>query len=287
MYRTKKSGMRIFVSVIVAVLAAALVGGAIFGIVKLVNYNNSETITPSLSWAVGALDENGDYRADKGSLYTKNAFECQGLNTELCFDNNISYEVFFYDSTDEFLYSSGKQVKNYAFTASDNDLRTLAVSRARIVITPDDDEEITWFEKNGYAKQLEVTVNKSQKANQNIVRVDLEVAHWAKMDDKYIDFDDSEGFQLKNAEDVIPGMKTTSFVIEAKNISKVTIHVNNVNDRKVSIYFANLEHENYGMDSWSDVGEITKTVEVTKGYEDYLMVTVATEVVPSLEIYFM
>lgn len=157
MYARKPNVLRILIYVLVAVMSAALLGGAIFGIMKLVEYNNSETKSPSLNWQVGALDANGDYRATKGSIYTKDPFDCQGLTVELDFEANVSYQIYFYDSEVKFISSTAVMTDNFK---SEN--IPVIAAKARIVVTPKNDNDISSSERRSYAKQLTITVLKEQ-----------------------------------------------------------------------------------------------------------------------------
>lgn len=168
MTRTKKpNSIRILVTILIVVLAAALIGGATYGIIRLVQYNKSDTKKPSLDWQVGALDVNGEYRASKGSLYTKDAFACQGLTVSLAFDNNVTYQIYFYDSDVNFISSTAVQTGNF------EEKLPFAASKARIVITPKNDNDISWMEKNGYVKQLSISVLKDQSLL-NIKKITME-----------------------------------------------------------------------------------------------------------------
>lgn len=142
----------------IGVLAGALAIGAIAGISALFKQSEETTKELNPSWAVGGLTENGAYLETEESIYTEDAFPCNGLDIELDFKSNISYRVFFYDFENDFLSSTKKQTGNY-----DESTTPLLASYARIVITPNDDEEIKWYEKNGYANQLTISVDKEQK----------------------------------------------------------------------------------------------------------------------------
>ncbi len=139
------------------VLAGVVLIGAVFGVTALFRKAEEETqkeISPT--WAIGGLTEQGAYLETKESIYTKDAFECYGLNIKMDFDNNISYRIFFYDYNDEFVGLTEKLTTNYS-----EDIDIL-VKSARIVITPNEDSKISWYEKIGYAKQLTISVDKNQ-----------------------------------------------------------------------------------------------------------------------------
>lgn len=156
------------------VLAGVVLIGAVFGVTALFRKAEEETqkeINPT--YAIGGLTEQGAYLETKESIYTKDAFECQGLNVKLAFDNNISYRIFFYDSEDKFFNATEKLTTNY------NGVISPFVYTARIVITPNEDSKISWYEKNGYAKQLTISVDKEQSTNfsnrLNSVKVDVKM----------------------------------------------------------------------------------------------------------------
>lgn len=105
------------------------------------------------------------------TLYTKTAFECQGLEIKLDFDSHIEYEVFYYKSNGNFLESSG--VLENGYTANVPALAT----HARIEITPEWDElgddyakekdqVIKWYEVTKYSSQMEVRIAIDQDVEQ-------------------------------------------------------------------------------------------------------------------------
>ncbi|MBO5850950.1 MAG: hypothetical protein J6R29_01295, partial [Clostridia bacterium] len=109
-------------------LAGALSIGAIFGIAKLGEALDTPTKTIHTSYHVGGLNDSGKFTDSNASIYS-DAFECQGLKITPDFDSNVSYEVFYYDHNEQFLFSSGSKTDFYE---SDD---TFA-KYARIEITP-------------------------------------------------------------------------------------------------------------------------------------------------------
>ena len=132
--------------------------GAVMGVGALLN-NQEEVTTKNINptYAVGGLTEDGKYLETKESIYTKDAFACQGLDIDLAFNNNVSYRVFFYDADNNFISATENLTENY-----DENTTPIASTYARIVITPHDDDKVSWYEVNGYSKQLEIEVNKEQ-----------------------------------------------------------------------------------------------------------------------------
>lgn len=143
---------------LIVVLVVAVLGGGVAGIISLVDSDKFDTKNISdLSFGVGGLDSAGKYMSTDQSIYTKDAFECQGLNVSLEFDSEISYQIYFYDQNNDFVHTTGKL--EGAFVA---DSIPFFAKYARIVITPDDDEKVTSLEVLKYAKQLNAKVNREQ-----------------------------------------------------------------------------------------------------------------------------
>lgn len=131
--------------------------GAVFSTIALIKKNEETPKESRYNFEIGGLTEEGKYLETKESIYTKDMFECQGLTVKMAFDNDISYRVFYYDLEDKFVSATERLTEDYT---SDTDI---FVKSARIVITPNDDQEVAWYEKNGYAKQLTIEVDKEQK----------------------------------------------------------------------------------------------------------------------------
>ncbi len=136
-------------------LGFLLVVGAIFGIARWSEKAEKTTKEISLSYEVGSLSRDGKYSETEESIYTKTAFECQGLKITPDFDSQVSYQVFFYDQNEQYLESTASMTEFYEGTP-------LLAKYARIEITPQEDEKVSWYEVNKYAKQITVEVNKTQ-----------------------------------------------------------------------------------------------------------------------------
>lgn len=147
-----------FIYLIVGLLLLGVVGGGIVGILKLSGSGKLDKKNISkFSYSVGGLDSNGKYQSTNASVYTKDAFECQGLDCSLEFDNNVSYQVYFYDQNNDFVHTTGKLTGAFV-----KDSVPFFAKYARIVITPNDDDVVTKTEIFKYASQLKVSVNREQ-----------------------------------------------------------------------------------------------------------------------------
>ena len=152
-FRTNKSKKTIL-SIVLIALSCILVFGLVFGIAKTVGDKDTKTIHPSFS--VGSLTADGKFQESENQIYTKKAFECTGLNVALDFDAEITYQIFFYNYDGTFLEATPSLSEHY------KDGAPLFATHARIVITPNEDEEIKFYEVGGYANQISIKVDKEQ-----------------------------------------------------------------------------------------------------------------------------
>lgn len=153
---TRKSTWKRILSV---VLATLLLAGAVFGIVKLTQFlrDKKETINPS--FVIGKIDETTGVCDSnvKTSICTEEAFEAKGLEVVLDFDNNVSYQVFWYDAQNNFSHCTEE-------LRTGKEFYTFAGYKARVEITPLnlEDDEIKWYNKHKYTSQVDIRVDKDQ-----------------------------------------------------------------------------------------------------------------------------
>ena len=152
-------------NVVSAVLAIAILLGVASLIGGLTRADDDERVKVHPTFSVGGLNEVGKYVESEGTIYTKEAFECQGLKIDLDFEKTICYEVYFYDENGNFLSSTEKTNENSKPVLPDG------ATHARIVITPDwellevkntKDRVVKWYEVTKYANQIEIKVNEEQ-----------------------------------------------------------------------------------------------------------------------------
>ncbi len=148
------------------VFGAALIACVIVGVIVvisslLVEKDGFKTIDPSFE--VGGLDENGKYKETEFSIYTKNKFECKGLNVVLDFDSELSYQVYFYDYNETFVSATPQLYLGDEVTVP------YTAVYARIVATPiwgedvkEHEKEIGFFECLKLADKITVKVAKGQ-----------------------------------------------------------------------------------------------------------------------------
>lgn len=150
--------------ILTCVLGISVIAGVGTGVSSLVRRAKQEKKEISLTWDVGAISNtSGEYIENKQSLYTKDSFECYGLEIDLDFDNDIRYQVYYYDDFDKYLECS--DIKSERHEELDVPLEA---TYAKIVIYPkwtnveEKKQEVKWTNKRSFGKQLSVKVAKEQ-----------------------------------------------------------------------------------------------------------------------------
>lgn len=164
---------KILLIILLVVVCVGIIGGGTVGILRLTDSSKLDQKTiSSTKFSVGGLDSNGKYMNTNTSIYTKEAFECQGLNVSLDFDNEIEYQIYFYDQNNDFVHTTGKL--SGAFV---KDSVPFFAKYARIVVTPKNDDVVSKIEVLSYAKQLTIKVNREQgfkNYTENLFEVEFE-----------------------------------------------------------------------------------------------------------------
>lgn len=139
------------------VLSLLIILGVGAGIVKLIQFATKTTNNVVCFYSVGSLNSVGEYdkNSDKSKIYTKDYFECMGLTITPNFDARVSYQVFLYDKDGNYLNKTNELTSSYK-------LNTNYARYARIVINPDEDDNILFYEIYKYSSQIKVEVSKNQ-----------------------------------------------------------------------------------------------------------------------------
>lgn len=102
-----------------------------------------------LDWKIGALDEQGEFIADTGSIVTKDFHTSEDLVIEMEKDALVTYKVYWYNGDEEFIScDSAEQTGDYEGTAPEG------AELFKVVITPTNDAEVSLLEVNEYAGKL-------------------------------------------------------------------------------------------------------------------------------------
>ena len=158
-YKTKQNLIRI----LVIVVAVALV----FGAVRLFNSNNTDDgySKTRIKWTVGGLDDMGAFDDESEGTMVSQAIEIgEGFLIEPDFNKSVTYQVFYYDEKDNFLYcyedgNGNATLKNILEITAEELVSDEedAPTHFRIVITPNDkDGEIKLVESWKYAGHISV-----------------------------------------------------------------------------------------------------------------------------------
>ena len=151
--RMNATNIKLIVSfVLIAMLSLAVV----FAFVKIDKNEKTKTLgANSFTYAIGILDSEGNYEQGTTSIYTKDYHSVDGLTVELKDDATVTYKVFFYDENEDFV-----GVASDLSGISDIVENANSVEYFRVMITPTNDAEVSFFEIDDYAGQLTITINK-------------------------------------------------------------------------------------------------------------------------------
>ena len=143
------------------IIGIVLVGALLVGILSSFAVFANDTKSAGAIFKVGGLDETtGKYVETDKSIYTERAIDAYGLRVEPDFESTVTYDIYFYDGTDNLL-KVVKGLKN----VYDEDYEI--ASKCRIVIhpeIPDDvkekDFKVRLWEVAKYASMLKITNSK-------------------------------------------------------------------------------------------------------------------------------
>ncbi len=142
--------------IITFILIAMLTVALIFAFVKIEKNEKTKTLgTNSFTYAIGLLDAEGEYEQGTSSIYLKDFESVDGLTVEVKDKATVTYKLFFYDENKEFIDMTSDLSLNF-----DSSSTPETAEYFRIMITPTNDAEVSFFEINDYAGQLTVSVNK-------------------------------------------------------------------------------------------------------------------------------
>ena len=142
--------------VVTFVLIAMLSIAVIFAFVKIDKNEKTRTLgTSSFTYSIGLLDSEGEYEQGTSSIYLKDYYSVDGLTIELKDKATVTYKLFFYDADKEFVDMTSDLSLSYDSTST-----PATAEYFRIMITPTNDAEVSFFEIDDYAKQLTVSINK-------------------------------------------------------------------------------------------------------------------------------
>ena len=188
--------------IITTVVAVLLLFGVVVGATALFG-KDTTTINPG-EFKLGSIGPDGRSVSSSTSIYTKEAFPCQGLRIVPDFEATGTFDVYYYDVNERLLGSALDKSDIYEGEFP-------GASLARIVYTPDVPDGVKaseWsigrLEVYGYAKQLTITVDKEQ-------------------------------VEYKSSTDLFDAEKATSGYFEKDNIGEVTENPAYTSSEKIAL----------------------------------------------------
>ena len=166
-------------NILKSVACIALVAATVLGVASLFSHKKDDLKEIKPVFSIGGLSESGKYVEQDNTIYTKEAFECKDLRIDVDFEKTITYKVFFYADSGEFISSTEELTENFVSAVPGG------ATHARVLITPDwkeleivknDEKVIKWYEIAKYAGQLTIKTAKADKEAEEIT--DLAGTTW-------------------------------------------------------------------------------------------------------------
>lgn len=136
-----------------AVLAVFMVGT----ITKLNKLDKTNEVSPTFGYEQGLISADGTEKKGTTSIRTKDFISVEGFKADLVSDPSVTYQLFFYDKDEKFIEASTELSAD--FTVTDENLPENA-KYVRVMITPENDPEVSTSEISKYAGELEISYNK-------------------------------------------------------------------------------------------------------------------------------
>ena len=146
-----------FKKTLLFIIGLSLILATVIGVASILR-NPMKKVSLS-AFSKGTLNSSGEYEVSQTQIYTKEMFECQGLEITQDFESTSSYEVFYYRADKTFVGSTGSLKGAYTKKGFEN------AKYARIVITPileEGKEKIGVLQIRKYAKEIKISVLKEQ-----------------------------------------------------------------------------------------------------------------------------
>lgn len=151
--KISKTNLKFIVAFVLIALTAM---ASVVALAKIENKETTKTLgSGSLTYSIGLLDSEGAYEQGTTSIYSKDFESVDGLTIKVDENATITYSIFFFDA-DKKIDSIQSDL------TSDFDSSEIPENAEyfKLMITPTNDAEVSFFEINTYAGQLTVTINK-------------------------------------------------------------------------------------------------------------------------------
>ncbi len=160
---------RVFKGILIFLIIAGVLAGTVALVSHFKKDDGYDVVKPK--FVIGGLDENGMFVETKYSLYTEEAFYCEGLKITKDFKSTLNYQVFYYDDFDNY------QGKTAVYTTSAMIRIPTGAVKARIVITPSGEskEQLGFFDRIKLPREIEIKITKrTEELKEGCIRTGLE-----------------------------------------------------------------------------------------------------------------
>jgi hypothetical protein len=139
---------------LLAIAALAAIGALALGQAKI-NDRLPTKYIDGTDYKIGTLDEDGKFDGDeKAALATKDLYTVDGIKVKIADDADITYRLFFYDADKEFISATIDLDADFDPADVPDGAKYF-----KVVITPDDGEDINLAAKIKLVGQLTVSVD--------------------------------------------------------------------------------------------------------------------------------
>lgn len=139
-------------------IAMALICVVTAGLVVKVNsMEKTKEVSATFGYEQGLLAADGSEKKGTTSFRTKDYIPTDGLIIDIKDDASVTYVIYFYDAEKNFLSASGEKATDFN---AEKDSVPSGAKYVRLMITPENDPEVSSGEIAGYAKELTVEYKK-------------------------------------------------------------------------------------------------------------------------------
>ena len=149
----KKAGKAALIAAVALGLAGTVVmGGAL---AKLSQDVTTKDVGGWTKYEIGILDEAGAEASGKTAIRMKKYVTTDGLTVDIKKDATVTYSLYFYDEDKTFMSALTAQTTDFSESSIPE-----GAEYVKVVVTPNEDEKVTWNEIGKYEKQITVIVDK-------------------------------------------------------------------------------------------------------------------------------
>ena len=143
----------------IVAISAAIIGLS----VKVASMEKTKTVSATFGWEQGLLDTTPGETLGKEvkgttSIRMKEAVTLEGFEIDIKDDATVTYQLFFFDAEEVCVGVSDAEM-SVDYVAAQASLPENAKT-VKVMVTPNNDPEVSVLEMSGYASELTITYNK-------------------------------------------------------------------------------------------------------------------------------